>query len=152
MRDQECNDESVRWVNRSVISDEVCSVNNQECDEWWWVWWFAEWPVVWNDNESTISSLHEISFLQIVTRQTETGASKENMRHLMLTAAQNFGKSDSFFRLFYEYFSSKDLLFKVSFQLLFFSVFFCILLIYLFQIKIVPFTSDSKWIYHTTLQ
>lgn len=48
----------------------------------------------------------------IVTRQTETGASKENMRHLMLTAAQNFGKSDSFFRLFYEYFSSKDLLFK----------------------------------------
>lgn len=48
----------------------------------------------------------------IVTRQTETGASKENMRHLMLTAAKNFGKSDSYFRLFYEYFSSKDLLFK----------------------------------------
>nr|XP_053629440.1 transferrin-like [Cherax quadricarinatus] len=41
----------------------------------------------------------------IVTRQSESSVRKEDMRHLLLMAAENFGKPESFFRLFYNYFS-----------------------------------------------
>lgn len=48
----------------------------------------------------------------VVTRQSESSDRKEDMRHLLLKAAQYFGKSDSFYKLFYNYFSKSDLLFK----------------------------------------
>uniref|UniRef100_A0A0N7ZB72 Transferrin-like domain-containing protein n=1 Tax=Scylla olivacea TaxID=85551 RepID=A0A0N7ZB72_SCYOL len=48
----------------------------------------------------------------LVTRQSESRARKENMRHLFLKASKMFGHSRSFFRLFYTYFSHKDLMFK----------------------------------------
>lgn len=73
-------------------------------------------------HNGTVAPVHEDNFKDcnmgyvpadvVVTRRNETGARKENMRHLLLTASQNFGKRDSYFRLFYKYFNSKDLLFK----------------------------------------
>ncbi|KAK4315705.1 hypothetical protein Pmani_013104 [Petrolisthes manimaculis] len=48
----------------------------------------------------------------VVTRGTESGARKENMRHVLLKASQYFGKRHSFFRLFYDYYSHSNLLFS----------------------------------------
>nr|XP_045581197.1 transferrin-like isoform X2 [Procambarus clarkii] len=48
----------------------------------------------------------------VVTRESESGMRMENMRHLLLKAAEYFGKPDSFFRLFYNYFSKHNLLFR----------------------------------------
>lgn len=50
----------------------------------------------------------------VVTRQSETNSRREDMLRLLLQSAKNFGKPDSFFRLFYNYFSKDDLLFKDS--------------------------------------
>lgn len=48
----------------------------------------------------------------LVTRQSESRERKENMRHLFLKASDKFGHYRSFFRLFYNYYSHKDLMFR----------------------------------------
>ncbi|KAK7082568.1 Antigen p97-like protein [Halocaridina rubra] len=48
----------------------------------------------------------------VVTRQSDTSSRREDMINLLLKAAKYYGKSDSFFRLFYDYFSKPNLLFK----------------------------------------
>ncbi|KAG7165605.1 Transferrin-like 1 [Homarus americanus] len=48
----------------------------------------------------------------VVTRQTDSSARQEDMRHVLLKAAYYFGKSDSFFKLFFDYYSEHDLLFR----------------------------------------
>ncbi|KAG0727771.1 Transferrin [Chionoecetes opilio] len=60
----------------------------------------------------SIKNVEECNFGRLPGNMSESGARKENMRHLFLKASKYFGGVDSFFRLFYNYFSHKDLMFK----------------------------------------
>lgn len=65
-----------------------------------------------NSSNAPQCNLGRVPANMVVTRFSESSSRRQDMLHLLLESAKVFGKPDSFFRLFSEYYSAKDLLFR----------------------------------------